>query len=311
LRRLAKRKRRVTLTKTSWIIVVALGTLFPVTTWAQGAPAARDFMNTPVNAATFFADFLYNNSQTASSSNLPVPNNETVSRVRVVTVLWSFPMFDRYAGVSLGGGYTGVEGTGPNGNIKTSGFTDPAVTFHANIFGAPALRKDEFADAIPQSFSSFHITVNAPLGSYDRNYPVNTGANRWAFNPLFNLSMTPDKGVSYIDMYAGARFFTNNNAVQGNGQISQKPLGNFAAHYSHNIGKKMYAAIGVYYDIGGETSVNHIAQDNAANGFRPGVALSRLIWKFRFTLRYELTASTPNAAPTNSVVAIRVSGFLF
>jgi hypothetical protein len=301
----------MTLTKASWIIVVALGTLFPVTTWAQGAPAARDFMNTPVYAGSFFVDFLYNNSQTASSSNLPVPNNETVSRVRVVTLLWSFPMFNRYAGIQLGGGYTGVEGTGPNGDIKGSGFTDPAITFHINFFGAPALRKEEFARATPRTYSSFHMTVNAPLGSYDRNSPVNTGANRWALNPLFNLDITPDKGVSYIDLYAGARFFTNNNAYQGNGQISQKPLGIFAAHYSHNIGRKMYAAVGVYYDIGGETSVNHIPQDNAANGFRPGVAISRLIWRFRFTLRYELTASTPNAAPTNSVVSIRMSGLLF
>jgi hypothetical protein len=170
---------------------------------------------------------------------------------------------------------------------------------------------NEFGQAIPKSFSSFHLTVNAPLGSYDHNASVNTGANRWAVNPLFNLSLTPDHGVSYFDIYAGARFFTINDAYQGTGQLSQKPLANFAVHYSHNIGKRMYAAAGVYYDYGGETSTNGVPQGNASNGFRPGFAISRLIWKFRFTLRYELTGATPQAAPTNGVLALRISGFLF
>jgi hypothetical protein len=83
--------------------------------------------------------------------------------------------------------------------------------------------------------------------------------------------------------------------------------------YSHNIGKRMFAGIGVSYDNGGETYINNIPQRNAANGFRPGVSLSRArtIWKYRLTLRYELTATTPRAAPTNSLLSIRLSGPLF
>jgi hypothetical protein len=128
-----------------------------------------------------------------------------------------------------------------------------------------------------------------------------------------NLSITPDKGVSWFDLYAGARFFTNNHAFQGNNQLSQNPLVAFSAFYSHDIGKRMFAGIGVSYDNGGETYINKIPQHNAANGFRPGVSLSRArtIWKYRLTLRYELTGTTPRAAPTNSLLSIRLSGPLF
>jgi hypothetical protein len=72
---------------------------------------------------------------------------------------------------------------------------------------------------------------------------------------------------------------------------SQNPLGTFSAFYSHNIGKRMFAA----------------------NGFRPGVSFSRArtIWKYRLTLRYELTGTTPRAAPTNSLFQINLSGPLF
>ena len=306
-----KRPLWITLTTTTLSLVVALVPLFPGTTRAQGAPAARDFLNTPVNASSFFLDYINNEAETEAASDSSLPNNERVSRLGAATLLWSFPLGNRYGGVALSGGYTSVKGTGPLGDVEASGFSDQSLTFHANIFGAPALQKEEFAQAIPQTFASFHLTVTAPLGSYDRDDPVNTGSNRWAFNPLVSLSITPDQGVSWIDLYAGGRFFTHNDEFQGNQQLSQNPLGIFALHYSHNIGKYMYAAIGVYYDIGGETFVNDMPQHNAANGFRPGVAISRKIGAFRATVRYELTASTPNAVPTNALLSLRLSGPLF
>jgi hypothetical protein len=142
---------------------------------------------------------------------------------------------------------------------------------------------------------------------------VNTGANRWSFYPLVNLDITPDKGVSWIDLYAAGRFFTNNNAFQGNNKLSQNPLGIFSAFYSHNIGKRWFAGIGASYDNGGDTYINGISQRNAANGFRPGFTISRArtIWKYRLTLKYELTGTTPNASPTNSVLSLRTAIPLF
>jgi hypothetical protein len=75
----------------------------------------------------------------------------------------------------------------------------------------------------------------------------------------------------------------------------------------------MFVGFGVSYDNGGETYINNVSQHNAANGFRPGVTFSRArtVWKYRLTLRYELTGTTPRAAPTNSLVQIRLSGPLF
>lgn len=291
-------------------IVVAFVTFLPVMTSAQ---SPRDYLNTPVDAASFYLDSANTNTETAAGSDLPLPNNVAVSHLGFATVLWSFPLAGRYGGLGVTGGYASVKVTGPLGQISKSGFTDPSITFHANIFGAPALHKHQFAEAIPKTFSSFHLTVNAPLGSYDSHSPVNTGANRWAFYPLMNLSVTLDKGVSWFDIYAGARFFTNNNAFQGNNRLSQNPLVVLSGFYSHNIGKRMFAGIGVSYDNGGETYINNVPQRNAASGFRPGVSLSRArtIWKYRLTLSYELTGTTPQAAPTNSLLSIRLSGPLF
>jgi hypothetical protein len=300
----------LSLPKTPWNIVVAFLTFFPLSTRAQ---SPRDYMNTPVDAALIQVDFLNTNTETASASDLALPNNLAVSRIGSASLLYSFPLAGRYGGVAVTGGYIKVKVTGPFGQKTTTGFTDPGLVLHANIFGAPALRKDQFATAIPQSYMSVHLTVNAPLGSYDSNSGVNTGANRWSFYPLVNLDITQDKGVSWIDLYAAGRFFTNNNAYQGHNQLSQDPLGIVSAFYSHNIGKRWWAGFGASYDNGGDTSINGISQHNAANGFRPSISISRArtLWKYRLTLKYELTGTTPTAAPTNSVLSLRTAISIF
>ena len=301
----------MTLPKTIVTVVVAIVTLSPVSTRAQ---SPRDYLNTPVDAALLQLDFLNTNTETASASDLSLPNNVSVSRIGSVSVLWSFPLGGRYGGVGTTGAYIKVKVTrGPLGQLETTGFSDPSMTFHANIFGAPALRKEQFAQAIPQSYMSVHLTINAPLGSYDRNSAVNTGANRWSFYPLVNLDITPDKGVSWIDLYAAGRFFTNNNEFRGTNQLSQNPLGILSAFYSHNIGMRWFAGIGARYDNGGNTYINNISQTNAANGFQPSFTISRArtIWKYGLTLKYELTATKPNASPTNSVLSIRTAIPLF
>ena len=283
---------------------------FPIVTRAQGPPA-RDYLNVPIYQVRFFGDFLATNGETAADSDVPLPNNVTITRNGFLSFLWSFPLGDKYGGVAVSAGYARVHVSGASGEVETSGFTDPSVTFHANFFGAPALRLEEYPKATPENYSSFHLTVNAPLGSYDNNSAVNTGANRWAFTPVVNLDITPDKGVSWIDLYAGGRFVTHNNEFQGNNVLTQNPLGVVTAHYSHNIGKRMWASIGVHYDNGGQSYVNHIPQHDYANGFRPAFAVNRRIGKFSVTLRYENTASKPNAAPTNGLISRRFAGPLY
>ena len=165
----------------------------------------------------------------------------------------SYGPFRALFGVSLTVPISKVQVTGPAGKSETWGFNDPAIGFHKNIFGLPALTEDRIAEWIPKTFLSFHMTVNPPLGGYDRNSTVNTGANRWAFTPLVNLDIPLNNDVAWFDVYVWGRFFTNNHEFRGNNLLSQHPLGATGAWYSHNIGKKMWAAIGVYYDTGDRT----------------------------------------------------------
>jgi hypothetical protein len=88
--------------------------------------------------------------------------------------------------------------------------------------------------------------------------------------------------------------------------LSQDPVGFFALWYSRNLGKKTYAAIGGYYDYGGETYVNNIPQYDSAHAFRPSLAINRKVGKFVVSLRYENTGSKSNQAPWNGLLDFRV-----
>lgn len=283
-----------------------VATTFPVTVKAQGA---REYLNTPVDQWSGYVEVMFTRAQSAASADLPLPNDLAVSRVTVPYVLYSFPWRKKYAGVSLTTPYTRVRAA--NGAFETSGFSDPGIAFHANLFGLPALKKEELAKYVPRTLMSVHFTVNVPIGKYDKNSPVNTGANRWAFTPLVNLNIPKNKGKAWIEMYASGKFFTNNKEFQGNKKLSQKPMMTLSGHFSHDIGKRFWAAAGANYDLGGETSIDGIRQGNGVNGFRPRVAVSGRFGGFRVTVSYENTKTTERASSRNGLVGLRVASLLF
>jgi hypothetical protein len=287
-------------------MVVAFVACFPVATSAQ---MARDFLNAPVDTFGGYVDFVFTRGQSAPSSDLPLPNDLVLTRLASPNILYHFPLRKRYAGVSTALPYSRVRAV--DGEIDTVGISDPTFSYHMNIFGLPAFTRDEMATAIPQTFLTAHLIVSAPLGSYDRNAPVNVGSNRWSFTPLVNLDITLDKGVSWIDVYAQGRFFTNNTEFQVDKTLSQDLLLVLTAHYSHNIGKRFWASIGVHYDHGGETSIDNVPQNNTANGIRPAASFSTKFRNGRMTFTYENTASKPDDAPRNALVKIRFSSPLF
>jgi hypothetical protein len=296
-------------------ITLGLLAILPVMATAQSA-GPRDYLNVPVYGARFFLDLVDTRADSLNSSlvdapDVALPNNEGTVKSGIVNILYSFPIGTQYGGVALFGGRSNVEIQTPYGRLEATGFTDPGVTFHINFFGAPALTADRFLSSTPESFMSFHFSVTTPLGSYDSNSPVNVGANRWTFTPLLNLSLTRNEGVSWLDLYAGARFYGNNNAYNGINQLSQHPLGTLTVHYSHNIGAKMWFAIGVFYDQGGETYINDAPQHDRSSGFRPTLGLSRAFGKFRVSLILNDTASKPSDVSTNRALDLKIAGPLF
>lgn len=287
-------------------VCLVAGLVFSLNVDAQGA---REYLNTPVEQWSGYTEVMFTRAQSASSADLPLPNDLAVSRVTVPYILYSFPWRKKYAGVSFVAPFTRVRVA--NGTLEEYGFSDPGIAFHANLRGLPALKKEELGKYVPKTIVSVHMTVNIPIGKYDKNSPVNTGANRWAFSPLVNLNIPKNKGKAWIEFYASGKFFTDNNEFQVNKKLSQAPLYTLSAHFSHNVGKRFWVAAGTNYDVGGETSIDGIRQRNGINGFRPRFAVSGLLGPIRVTTSYENTKTTETASSRNGLVGIRVAYLIF
>ena len=64
--------------------------------------------------------------------------------------------------------------------VKQTDLGDLTLTFDYNLFGAPALTREELARHIPDNYAGLHFSLTTPTGSYDAGRDVNIGGNRWA-----------------------------------------------------------------------------------------------------------------------------------
>ena len=138
---------------------VAFVVCFPVTARAQ---APREYLQTPVKEFAGFIEFTFSKAQSATSADLPLPNDLTFSRVTVPYLLYSFPFRKKYAGVDVTAPFVRVRAA--DGSFETTGFSDPSFAFHMNLFGLPALTKEEIATAVPTRLKRYRSGVLTKWG---------------------------------------------------------------------------------------------------------------------------------------------------
>ena len=269
------------------------------------AGSARDYLNAPVD--TWLA--IYNAGYTSAVT--PEDGTDTAPGVRsnvfaqslVLTRIMDY--WGRTGGVSIVLPYAFLDTTAGPFRASANGASDIGFLWQMNIFGGPALTRAEFQSFIPQTFSSFHLLVTTPIGTYNPTSPINPSANRWMVSPTVNFSYTPDQGWSWIETYVSGRFFTDNNnyLVNGAQTLSQKPILRLEEHLSRNVTNALWLSLDAFYNLGGETSIDGFGQDNMANTLRVGAGLGLRLWRGAdLGLNYERVVAKPAGEPNSQTV---------
>ena len=270
------------------------------------AGSARDYLNAPVD--TWLA--IYNAGYTSAVT--PEDGTDTVPGVRsnvfaqslVLTRIMDY--WGRTGGVSIVLPYAFLDTTAGPFRASANGASDIGFLWQMNIFGGPALTRAEFQSFIPQTFSSFHLLVTTPIGTYNPTSPINPSANRWMVSPTVNFSYTPDQGWSWIETYVSGRFFTDNNnyLVNGAQTLSQKPILRLEEHLSRNLTDALWLSLDAFfYNLGGETSIDGFGQDNMANTLRVGAGFGLRLWRGAdLGLNYERVVAKPAGEPDSQTV---------
>jgi hypothetical protein len=273
------------------------------------AGSARDYLNAPVDT------WLLNYNAGHTTSVTPEDGTDTVPGARsnvlaqsiVLTRIMDF--WGRTGGFSLVLPYALIDTRAGPFRASTNGFSDVGFLWQMNIFGGPALTREQFQFFIPQTFSSFHLLVTTPLGTYNPASPINPSANRWMISPTVNFSYTPDQGWTWIETYVSGRIFSDNGnyLVNGAQTLSQKPILRFEEHLSRNVTDGFWLSLDAYYNLGGETSIDGVEQDNMANTLRFGGGMGLRLWRGAdLALNYERVIAKPASEPYSQAIRLTV-----
>jgi hypothetical protein len=260
------------------------------------AGKARDYLNAPKDTWVTFYNAGYTTSATpvegGEDFGVPDIGSDVLSQSVILTRI--VDVWGRTGGVSLILPYVDLSLDLGDEIYHTAGVADLRLAWEVNLFGAPALSKEEFGNWTPETFASIHFVLSAPTADYDPDEPLNTGSNRWVFTPTINYSYTPDEGVSWLDGYATMKLFSENEATN----TEQSPLFLFEAHASRNVTERLWLSIDAYYNAGGETHVSGEPQDDAANTLRLGLGSGMRLWDgAQMMLNWGQVVTAPGGQP--------------
>jgi len=223
------------------------------------AQVGRYYVNTPVDSHLVTTTF--NGMRSHTWADPAIGNSEIRSRNQ--TLSWSYNYITSLGGRAGGFGISvpwtsllSYAAASDQVLVDQSDKGDVALTFDYNLFGAPALSREEFARHTPGDYAGLHFSLTTPTGSYDPDSEVNIGANRWSLKSTFNYSITGNSGLSWWDFYPSVRLFGDNGDVAGAGSLSQNPLWGLEAHYSRTVHGSAWLSAGLIGSLGGKTRVN-------------------------------------------------------
>lgn len=106
-----------------------------------------------------------------------------------------------------------------------------------------------------------------PTGDYDRHRIINIGENRYKFT--LNLGWIESLGKSiFLELTPEAAWFGDNTDFDGHKRLEQKPSYALTGVLRYRASPNWQFHVGGQINAGGETRIDHIDQDDAANNTR-------------------------------------------
>jgi hypothetical protein len=152
------------------------------------------------------------------------------------------------------------------------GFADPKFRLSVNLYGAPALTLQEFANYRQDLIVGASLQVSAPWGQYDSARLVNLGTNRWWFKPEIGVSKA--RGPWTLELTTAATFFADNTDFYGGRKREQAPLYSTQAHLIYGFTSGVWASLDGTYFAGGRTTVDGVLDNNLQQNWRIGGTLA-------------------------------------
>lgn len=221
----------------------------------------RVYANMPKNLNVAVLGYNYFDGNVLADPSLPIEGFETSSHGVVAGYVKTFGIANRLSRVQVVLPYIYMDGklTSTAGEIQSgsrSGLADMRIRFGINLFGSPALGKNDFANFRQKTIFGASLVTSVPTGQYFEEEKINLGSNRWAFKPEVGVSRRFES--FYVESYIGIWFYTKNNEFLVDQVKSQDPALSAQFHSSYYFKNQMWLGFNANWYIGGSSTIEGV-----------------------------------------------------
>lgn len=287
-----------------------LGVTFALSPVAAQADNARDWQNLPTDLNMIFGYYNRIDTNTPIDTSLPIDGLSLNADLYILRYARSFGIDGRNSAIQILQPYADVSASFDDaqffdGTKHNGGMADTQFVFVHNLFGGPALTKEEFATWTPETFLTGAVWLTAPTGDYDKNRIINIGANRWVFKP--EVAFGTPIGPTWLEFNTYVSLYGDNDDYLGDNKLEQKPLYAVEGHYSYSFNRALWASLDATYNKGGETKINGADQDNQQQNTLVGASLGFMLSpQFGGLIAYSDTVSVRTGSPDVNTWTLRL-----
>ena len=180
-----------------------------------------------------------------------------------------------------------------------SGLGDVAARVSINLYGAPAMTRQQFASYRPKTILGASLVVAVPVGQYDSTRFINIGANRWTFAPEVGFSRTRGRWMFEGDL--GGVFFTDNTNFVNGGTREQAPMVTTQGHVVYTVRRGLWVAADANFWHGGRTTTNGVDGTLPQHNSRVGTTVAIPMGSNQVRFSYSFGAYTRTGGDFHSL----------
>jgi len=174
--------------------------------------------------------------------------------------------------------------------ITRSGLSDLSMRLAVNLYGAPAMTRQEFAKHRATTVVGVSVAVGAPAGQYYPGKLINIGTNRWAIKPEIGIMRT--RGRWTIEGDFGTVFFQDNTNFSNGKTRGQTPVATIQGHLIYTFRPGLWLASDGNYWHGGTVTSNGVEIARRQQNSRLGATLAVPVRRQQLRIAYSFGAFT-------------------
>ena len=231
-------------------------------------PQPRKWNHVPIDSNFAGAAYVYTEADIFVDPVLKLEDVEMEMSTWGGAYIRTFELFDKSARIDIAQAYKKATWTGlldgAPGSTSRSGWSDTFVRFGINLYGAPALRGEEFfayrAKHKVETIIGVGLVVRLPTGDYEEDKLLNLGQNRFVFRP--QLGFVHNRGKWTTELTGEIAFHRENDEFFNGNTLEQKPMFILIGHLMRSFKPGQWLGLSFGGEYGGEFTLNGVDKDD-------------------------------------------------